>query len=148
METESKKLIINPNIKNIYGFLILDIDKLLIGTVSKDKKEINLKKNIFFDRWKIRRGGASTTRFYRIYRDRIAKTVKLIDDNLEKIFIMENKLEISGIILAGTSKTIERYLSSKYRNKDLNEYITTIIEIDYGGELGFNQAIQLSMLNI
>ena len=57
-------------------------------------------------------------------------------------------MEISGIILGGTSKTIERYLSSKYRNKDLNEYITTIIEIDYGGELGFNQAIQLSMLNI
>ena len=148
METELKKLIINPNIKNIYGFLILDTDRLLIGTVSKDKKEINLKKNIFFDGRKKRRGGASTIRFIRIYRERIAKTVKLIDDNLEKIFIMENKLEISGIILAGTSKTIERYLSSKYRNKDLNEYITTIIEIDYGGELGFNQAIQLSMLNI
>ena len=148
METELKKLIINPNIKNIYGFLILDTDRLLIGTVSKDKKEINLKKNIFFDGWKKRRGGASTIRFIRIYRERIDKTVKLIDDNLEKIFIMENKLEISGIILAGTSKTIERYLSSKCRNKDLNEYITTIIEIDYGGELGFNQAIQLSMLNI
>ena len=41
METELKKLIINPNIKNIYGFLILDTDRLLIGTVSKDKKEIN-----------------------------------------------------------------------------------------------------------
>ncbi len=42
---------------------------------------------------------------------------------------------------------INLYLSSKFHKDYLNKYICSKIEIDYGGEDGFNQAIELSMIN-
>ena len=144
METISKKLIINPNIKNIYGFLILTHSDILIGTVSKDKKEINYKgKNDFIKKSK----GCTANRFARIRFERNAYCVKLIDDNLEKIFVKENQLNILGLIIAGNMNAIKIYLSSKNHKFYLNEYINTIIETEYGGEIGFNEAIVLSVLN-
>ena len=42
---------------------------------------------------------------------------------------------------------INKYLSSKFHKNYLNKYICSKIEIDYGGEWGLNQAIELSMIN-
>ena len=146
MENEyNTRLIINPNIKNIYGFLILDAKSLLIGTVTKDNKEINIKNEIFFR--EARKGTYDCHRFQWVYRERIANTVKLIDNNLERIFIKDNKLNISGLIIAGSTKSIKRYLTSAYHKKDLNKFIITYIELNHGGEIGFNEAIKLSMIN-
>ena len=146
MKAESKELIINPNVKNVYGFLILTGSNILIGTISKDKKEINYKGivNIFK---KHGRGGASAIRFARIRRERIARSVKLIDDNLENIFIKENQLNISGLLIAGNLNAINIYLSHEIHKNYLNKYISSKIETDYGGERGLNQAIELSMIN-
>ena len=41
MKIKSTDIIINLSIKNVYGFLILSSFSVLIGTVSKDKAEIN-----------------------------------------------------------------------------------------------------------
>ena len=146
MKSKSKELIINRNIKNIYGFLILTNSNVLIGTISKNKKEINYENKVDFR--KIRtRGGASALRFAGVFRERIARSVRLIDDNIENIFIKENELNISGLIIAGNMDTINKYLSSIFHKDYLNKYICSKIEIDYGGEWGLNQAIELSMIN-
>ena len=109
---------------------------VLIGTISKNKKEINYENKVDFR--KIRtRGGASALRFAGVLRERIARSVRLIDDNLENIFIKENELNISGLIIAGNMDAINKYLSSKFHKDYLNKYISSKIETDYGGEWGF-----------
>ena len=147
MEEKSQKLNINSDIQDVYGFLILSSKNALIGTFSKENKEINFKSN--FDIPKPHtKGGASANRFRRIREERIFKIFKSIEENLEKIFIKDNLLNISGLVIAGAFELIKKYLSFiKKFNEQLNEYIFTLIETDNNGELGFNEAIELFMLN-
>ena len=147
MEINSASITINSQIKNIYGFLILSGWHFLIGTVSKNKKEINIEKEILNKpHWPIR-GGASAIRYKRIYLERQYSFFKEIDELLEQFFIKDNKIIISGLIIAGSKDTIKAYLKIKNRNLILNKYITTKIELENEGKLGFNEAIDKSMIN-
>ena len=147
MEINSASITINSQIKNIYGFLILSGWHFLIGTVSKNKKEINIEKEILNKpHWPIRRG-SSANRFKRIYIERQYSFFKEIDELLEQFFIKDNKIIISGLIIAGSKDTIKAYLKIKNRILILNKYITTKIELENEGKLGFNEAIDKSMIN-
>ena len=146
MENNSGNLTINPQIKNTYGFLILSCSSVLIGTVSKDKKEINFESAFNNKDWKEIRGH-SRNRFFRIFMDRQREVTKYIDEHLEQFFIKDNMLNISGLIIAGQKNPINRYLTNKIRKLTMDKYITTIIELEYDGKSGFDQAIYLSMIN-
>ena len=127
--------------------MILNKNNVLIGTVSKEKKEINFQSKIEIIDIYNRRGGATAGRFRTMRIERNLKTFKFIEENLEKIFIKDNLLNISGLIIAGNKEVLKLYLSFKGLREQLNEYITSLIEIEYYGELGFNEAIELTMLN-
>ena len=147
MEINSASITINSQIKNIYGFLILSGWHFLIGTVSKNKKEINIEKEILNKpHWPIR-PSSSAIRYKRIYIERQYSFFKEIDELLEQFFIKDNKIIISGLIIAGAKDTIKAYLKIKNRNLILNKYITTKIELENEGKLGFNEAIDKSMIN-
>lgn len=147
MEINSASITINSQIKNIYGFLILSGWHFLIGTVSKNKKEINIEKEILNKpHWPIR-PSSSAFRYKRIYIERQYSFFKEIDELLEQFFIKDNKIIISGLIIAGAKDTIKAYLKIKNRNLILNKYITTKIELENEGKLGFNEAIDKSMIN-
>ena len=147
MEINSASITINSQIKNIYGFLILSGWHFLIGTVSKNKKEINIEKEILNKpHWPIR-PSSSAFRYKRIYIERQYSFFKEIDELLEQFFIKDNKIIISGLIIAGSKDTIKAYLKIKNRNLILNKYITTKIELENEGKLGFNEAIDKSMIN-
>ena len=147
MEINSASITINSQIKNIYGFLILSGWHFLIGTVSKNKKEINIEKEILNKpHWPIR-PSSSANRYKRIYIERQYSFFKEIDELLEQFFIKDNKIIISGLIIAGAKDTIKAYLKIKNRNLILNKYITTKIELENEGKLGFNEAIDKSMIN-
>ena len=147
MEINSASITINSQIKNIYGFLILSGWHFLIGTVSKNKKEINIEKEILNKpHWPIR-PSSSAFRYKRIYIERQYSFFKEIDELLVQFFIKDNKIIISGLIIAGSKDTIKAYLKIKNRNLILNKYITTKIELENEGKLGFNEAIDKSMIN-
>ena len=83
----------------------------------------------------------------RMFIESQAKIVSYINTQLEKIFIKENELKISGLIIAGIKNPLQRYLSHVLNKSTLNKYITTIIEVNYGGESGLNEAINILKLN-
>ena len=145
MEINLANITLNPQIKNVYGFLIISDWSFLIGTVLKNKKEINIEKKIkkpFLPT----RASSSAIRFRRIFIERQYSFIKEIDEHLEQYFIKDNMLNISGLIIAGQKNTIERYL--KYKNRILNKYIITIIELECDDDkLGFNEAISKSMIS-
>ena len=143
MEINLANITLNPQIKNVYGFLIISDWSFLIGTVLKNKKEINIEKKI---KKPFVPNSSSAIRFRRIYIERQYSFIKEIDEYLEKFFIKDNMLNISGLIIAGQKNTIERYL--KYKNRILNKYIITIIELECDDDkLGFDEAISQSMIN-
>ena len=150
MEINSTGITINPHIKNVYGFLILSSCSLLIGTVSKDKKEISLEQKIdnkdyeTIIRRSKKKGWCSLIRFYV---KRQEELTKYIDKHLEQFFIIDNMLNISGLIIAGQKNPIKRYLTNKNRKLTLNKFIKTIIELDNDGIFGLNEAICKSMIN-
>ena len=53
---------------------------------------------------------------------------------------------ISRLIIAGPNNPIQRYLTSKNRKLTMNKLITSIIELENDGKLGFNEAIVKSMI--
>ena len=147
MENICDKLTINPDIHEVYGFLILSTQKYLIGTFFKGKKEILFKSDINLKGYR-GRGGASAIRFKRIIEERYSKGFKTIEENMKNFFIKNNLSNISGLIIGGDIKVIKKYLSYKRNNEliNLNEYLCTLIETINDGELGFEEAIKLSML--
>ena len=68
---------------------------------------------------------------------------------MKNFFIKNNLSNISGLIIGGDMKVIKKYLSYKRNNEliNLKEYLCTIIETINDGELGFEEAIKLSMLD-
>ena len=143
MEINLESITLDPQIKNAYGFLILSDWSFLIGTVLKNKKEINIEKKI---KKPFVPNSSSAIRFRRIFIERQYSFIKEIDEHLEQYFIKDNMLNISGLIIAGQKNTIERYL--KYKNGIFNKYIITIIELECDDDkLGFNEAISKSMIS-
>ena len=129
--------------------MILSSCSLLIGTVSKDKKEINLKQKIDNKDYRtiIRRRKKGWCSLIRFCVKRQEELTKYIDKHLEQFFIIDNMLNISGLIIAGQKNPIKRYLTNKNRKLTLNKFITTIIELDNDGIFGLNEAICKSKIN-
>ena len=146
MENINDKLTINPDIHGVYGFLILSTQKYLLGTFSKGKKEIILKSDINFAECRIKRG-ASAPRFKRIIQLRNYKAVNIIEENMKNFFIKNNLSIISGLIISGNMKIIKKYLFYERNNELIKEYLYILIETINDGELGFEEAIKLSMLD-
>ena len=146
MENINNKLTINPDIHEVYGFLILSSQKYLLGTFSKGKKEINFKSDFNSNQFKSGRRGATANRFWRIREERISKIFNTIEENMEKFFIKNNLLNISGLLIGGNMMVIKKYLSYKRNNELIKEYLCTLIETIDDDQLGFEEAIRLSML--
>ena len=144
METNFEKLFIGQNLKNEYGIIILTSKNFLIGKFSKGKKEIMFQSNI--EIWKNKSRGCTRMRFMPIIIKHNSEIFRLIHQNVEKIFIKDNSLNISGFIIAGDVEIIKKYLNY-IQTIQFNKYILTIIELEKEGELGFNEAIKLSMIN-
>ena len=148
MEINSTSITINPHIKNVYGFLILSSCSILIGTVSKNKKEINFEQKIDNkDYGTIIRNKKGWSSLIRFWVKRQENMTKFIDEKLEQFFIIDNMLNISALIIAGPKNPIKRYLTNKNRKLTMNKYITTIMELENDGKFGLNVAIQKSMIN-
>ena len=146
MENINDKLTINPDIYKVYGFLILSSQKYLFGTFSKGKKEIIFKSDINLIIGYKGKGGSSAIRFKRIREERNNQIFKIIDENMKKFFIKNNLLNISGLIIGGNMKVIKKYLSYERNNELIKEYLYTLIETINDGELGFEEAIKLFIL--
>ena len=93
------------------------------------------------------KGCYSTLRFRRLRIEHNLKIFQLIEEKLGNFFIKESMVNISGLIIAGDSYIMNQYLSLMKHKIIPEKYILSLIDIEKEGELGFNEAIELSMLN-
>jgi peptide chain release factor subunit 1 len=60
------------------------------------------------------------------------------------LFIKDDKATIAGLVLAGSAEFKQQLTSTELLDPRLVDKIVKVVDIAYGGENGFNQAIELA----
>lgn len=125
------------------GFIIVDGKGALFGILKGNRKDILQKISVDLPK-KHGRGGQSAMRFSRIRLEKRFIFMKKVAEMANQYFIQEDqKTEIKGLIIAGSGEFKNELNSSDMFDSRLQAKIIQIIDIAYGGETGFNQAIEI-----
>lgn len=129
-----------------FGFLIMDGNGSLFGTVQGNHREILHKFTVELPK-KHGRGGQSALRFARLRLEKRHNYVRKVGETATQMFIPNGETpNIKGLIVAGSAE----FKQDLTTNTDLFDQrlaaivIPPLLDISYGGEAGFNQAIELS----
>lgn len=127
--------------KNRFGFIITDGHGTLFAVLSGDSKTILHKFTVNLPN-KHGRGGQSAKRFSRLREEKRHNYLRKIAEMATLLFIGgEEKVNISGLILGGSADLKSELNTSDLLDPRLMKIIVKIVDISYGGESGFNEAI-------
>lgn len=90
------------------------------------------------------RGGQSALRFARLRMEKRHNYVRKVAETAVQLFISNDKPNISGMILAGSADFKTELSQSDMFDPRLQGKIIKLVDVSYGGENGFNQAIELA----
>jgi peptide chain release factor subunit 1 len=128
--------------KNSYGFIVIDGNGCLFGTLTGNAKHIQHQFSVDLPK-KHGRGGQSAVRFSRLRTEARQAFVKKASEAAKQQFIRGNKPTVTGIILAGSANFKEELKKAETFDYRLKKLVLCLVDVSYGGENGFNQAIQL-----
>jgi peptide chain release factor subunit 1 len=154
-----------------FGFIVMDGNGCLFGTVFGNTREVIHKLSVELPK-KHGRGGQSALRFARLRLEKRHNYLAKVAELCTQLFITENRINVTGIVLAGSaefkndlqdSDLFDPRLKSKVcsANPSLSPFhflfdaqlhsfinacsqVLKVVDVSYGGENGFNQAIELS----
>lgn len=126
-----------------YGFIIMDGNGTLFGTLCGNTREVLHKFTVDLPK-KHGRGGQSAPRFARIRQEKRHNYVHKVAEVAVQMFITNDKPNIAGLVLGGSADFKTNLSQSNMFDSRLQAKIIKIVDISYGGENGFNQAIELS----
>ena len=90
------------------------------------------------------RGGQSALRFARLRMEKRHNYVRKVAETAVTLFITNDKPNCSGLILAGSADFKTELSQSDMFDPRLQGKIIKLVDVSYGGENGFNQAIELA----
>lgn len=128
---------------NRYGFIIMDGNGSLFGALSGNSREILHKFTVDLPK-KHGRGGQSALRFARLRMEKRHNYVRKVAELAVQFFITNDKVNCSGLVLAGSADFKTELSQSDMFDQRLQAAILGVVDVSYGGENGFNQAIELS----
>lgn len=126
-----------------FGFIIMDGNGALFGAVSGNNREVLHKFTVDLPK-KHGRGGQSAVRFSRLREEKRHNYVRKVAETAVQNFIEQDKVSVKGLILAGSADFKNELSKSDLFDPRLQAKVLKIVDISYGGENGFNQAIELS----
>eukprot|EP00792_Barthelona_sp_PAP020_P006391 TRINITY_DN2979_c1_g2_i1.p1 TRINITY_DN2979_c1_g2~~TRINITY_DN2979_c1_g2_i1.p1 ORF type:complete len:443 (+),score=138.96 TRINITY_DN2979_c1_g2_i1:814-2142(+) len=127
-----------------YGFIIMDGKGTLFGSLRGSVRETISKMSVNLPQ-KHGRGGQSAPRFGRIRMGARNQYMKDVAENATRIFIGDDhKANVKGIVLAGSADFKNDLNQSAVFDPRLQEIVVSIVDVAYGGEMGFSQAIEQS----
>ncbi|KAK7207085.1 polypeptide release factor [Myxozyma melibiosi] len=139
--TEALSELLESNSK--FGFIIMDGNGTLFGTLSGNTREVLHKFTVDLPK-KHGRGGQSALRFSRLRDEKRHNYVRKVAEEAVRNFITNDKVNVTGLILAGSADFKTELSQSDMFDGRLQAKIIKIVDVSYGGENGFNQAIELS----
>merc|ERR1711990_1066011 len=126
-----------------FGFIIMDGNGTLFGTLAGNTREIIHKVSVELPK-KHGRGGQSALRFARLRLEKRHNYVVKIAELSNQLFLTDDKINVTGLILAGSADFKNVLSANDVFDNRLSTKVLAIVDIAYGGENGFNQAIELS----
>jgi len=129
--------------KNTYGFIVVDGNGVTLHSLNGNSRKNLFRLEVSLPK-KHGRGGQSSTRFARIREEKRGwYTSKVVEIALYHFIDHSTTLpNVRGLILAGSAHLKEDVLSKL--DQRLARIILAVVDIQYGGESGFNQAINLT----
>ena len=128
---------------NRFGFIIMDGNGALFGTLCGNTREVLHKFTVDLPK-KHGRGGQSALRFARLRLEKRHNYVRKVAETAVQLYISNDRPNVEGLILAGSADFKTELSQSDMFDPRLQAKILKIVDISYGGENGFNQAIELS----
>jgi peptide chain release factor subunit 1 len=126
-----------------FGFIIMDGNGCLFGTLSGNSREVLHKFAVDLPK-KHGRGGQSALRFARLRMEKRHNYVRKVAETAVQFFITNDRPNVAGLILAGLADFKNELSESDMFDGRLKAVVIKIVDVSYGGENGFNQAIELS----
>jgi len=139
--TEEVRKLLEDNDK--FGFIIMDGNGSLFGTLQGSTRNVLLKFNVDLPK-KHGRGGQSANRFARIRMEKRRNYLRKVAESTTACFITNDMPNVKGLILAGSAEFKNDLQKSDLFDLRLQPIVIKLVDISYGGENGFNQAIELS----
>jgi len=127
-----------------FGFIIMDGNGSLYGTVQGSNREILHKFSVDLPK-KHGRGGQSALRFARLRLEKRHNYVRKVAELATQLFVTDGqKPNVQGIVLAGSADFKSELMRSDLFDQRLQKIVIKMVDVSYGGENGFNQAIEYS----
>lgn len=128
---------------NKFGFIIMDGNGALFGTLSGNTREVIHKFAVELPK-KHGRGGQSALRFARLREEKRHNYVRKVAELAVQFYITTDKVNVTGLILAGSADFKTELSQSDMFDNRLQTKVIKLVDVSYGGENGFNQAIELA----
>lgn len=126
-----------------FGFIVMDGNGALFGAVLGNTREVLHKFTVDLPK-KHGRGGQSALRFSRLRDEKRHNYVRKVAEVAVQNFVTADKVNVKGLILAGSADFKTELSKSDLFDNRLQAKVIKIVDVSYGGENGFNQAIELS----
>ncbi|KAH8739115.1 Erf1 eukaryotic translation termination factor 1 [Cryptosporidium ryanae] len=126
-----------------FGFIVVDGNGALYGIVQGSAREVLLRFNVDLPK-KHGRGGQSALRFARLRMEKRHNYLRKVAETATSMFITNDQVNVAALILAGSADFKNELAQSDIFDQRLASKILKIVDVSYGGDNGFNQAIELS----
>ena len=126
-----------------YGFIVMDGNGSLFGALSGNHREVLHKVSVDLPK-KHGRGGQSALRFARLRLEKRHNYVRKVAELATQMFITNDRPNVQGLVLAGSAEFKTQLSQSEMFDNRLSAIVLNIVDVSYGGENGFSQAIELS----
>lgn len=121
-----------------FGFIVMDGNETVFATLNSNVKKILHTLSVSLPK-KHGRGGQSSVRFARLRIEKRNHYVKKVAEIANSLFTSEE-----GYILAGTADFKNQLFESAILLKNIKDRVIRVVDTNYGGENGLNQAIELA----
>ncbi|KAJ8093563.1 translation termination factor eRF1 [Marasmius tenuissimus] len=126
-----------------FGFIVMDGNGTLFGTLAGNTREVIHKFTVDLPK-KHGRGGQSALRFSRLRDEKRHNYVRKVAELAVQHFITNDKVNCTGLVLAGSADFKTELSQSDMFDPRLASKVVKVVDVSYGGENGFNQAIELA----
>jgi peptide chain release factor subunit 1 len=126
-----------------FGFIVMDGNGTLYGTLSGNTREVLHRFTVDLPK-KHGRGGQSALRFARLRLEKRHNYVRKVAELAVQFYITNDRPNVCGLILAGLADFKTELGQSDMFDARLQAIIMKVVDVSYGGDNGFNQAIEQS----
>jgi peptide chain release factor subunit 1 len=127
-----------------FGFIVMDGNGCLFGTVTGSSRNVLHKFSVDLPK-KHGRGGQSALRFARLRLEKRHNYVRKVAETATQLYVPDGAVpSVRGIVLAGSADFKDELMKSDLFDARLKKIVIKMVDVSYGGENGFAQAIELS----